>query len=56
MNKLILVMMYVLWAVSLIGILIITFQNFEYSDLNLIVGVIFVFTLINTFFTIKEKK
>ena len=47
--------MYVMWAVSLIGVLLITFQNFEYEDLNMIVGVIFFFTLVNTFFTLKKK-
>lgn len=46
---------YFLWAVSLIGILVITFTNFQYADVNLIVGVLFIFTLINTFFRIKEK-
>ena len=56
MGKLIVITMYALWAVSLIGILVVTFTNFQYSDVNLIVGVIFIFTLINTFFTIKEKK
>jgi len=56
MGKFIIITMYVLWAVSLIGVLVATFTNFKYSDVNIIVGVLFIFTLANTFFTIKEKK
>ena len=48
-------MMYILWVIALIGILVITFNGFQYADLNLIVGIFFFFTLINTFFAIKGK-
>ncbi|HOW35265.1 MAG TPA: hypothetical protein PL155_02465 [Candidatus Omnitrophota bacterium] len=49
------VVMYVMWAVSLAGILIITFSNFQYLDLNIIVGVFFLLTLVNTLFRIGKK-
>ncbi len=55
MDKFFTIVMYILWVASLIGILTITFANFQYSDLNLIVGILFVLTLINTFFTVKKK-
>ena len=48
--------MYIFWIASLIGILIVTFTNFQYLDLNVIVGVLFIFTLVNTYFIIKEKR
>ena len=55
MNKFFLIVLYILWAVSLAGIFGTIFTNFQYSDLNLLVGIIFIFTLVNTFFRIKEK-
>ncbi|MFA5059256.1 MAG: hypothetical protein WC676_01335 [Candidatus Omnitrophota bacterium] len=55
MNKFFSFVMYALWILSLIGILVITFTNFQYSDLNAIVIILFVFTLANTFFTLKQK-
>jgi len=55
MEKFLRVMMYVLWTFSLAGILVITFNNFQYMDLNIIVGILFFFTLLNTFFTLNKK-
>ncbi len=55
MYKILTAIMYVLWTFSLIGILVITFTNFQYLDLNVIVTVLFLFTLINTAFTINSK-
>ena len=55
MEKFLGAMMYVLWAFSLIGILMITFSNFQYTDLNVIVGILFFFALLNTFFTLNKK-
>ena len=56
MNKIFTVIMYLLWSLSLIGILIITFTNFQYVDLNTIVLVLFAITLLNTFFEIKKRR
>lgn len=56
MERFFTVVMYVMWIVSIIGILVITFRNFEYLDLNIIVGVFFLFTLFNTLFRIGRKK
>ena len=55
MNKFVTFVMYILWTISLVGILTITFTNFQHMDLNIIVGVLFFFTLLNTFFTVKKK-
>ena len=55
MSKFMTIIMYILWIVSLIGILVITFTGFKYTDLNLIVAVIFSLTVINSFFTSKNK-
>jgi len=56
MGTLMTVIMYVLWSLSIIGILVITFANFQYPDLNTIVGVLFAFTLANTYLTLKSKR
>ncbi|MDD3374290.1 MAG: hypothetical protein PHY73_01020 [Candidatus Omnitrophica bacterium] len=55
MSKLIIIMMYALWTITLIGILAITFTSFRYTDLNIIVLVLATLTLINTYITIKTK-
>ena len=55
MRKLFTVILYILWTISLIGILVVTFTNFQYEDLNTLIGVILFFTLLNTFFYIKTK-
>ncbi len=55
MNKIFTLILYILWTVSLIGLLIITFSNFQYTDLNTIVIILFIFTIINTFFAVKRK-
>ena len=56
MNVFLTVMMYVLWTAALIGLLGITFTNFQYPDLDVIVAVLWIFALINTFFTLKKEK
>jgi hypothetical protein len=48
--------LYTLWIVSLIGILVITFANFRYPDMNLIVGVLFLFAIFNSIITMKTRK
>jgi hypothetical protein len=55
MNKFIAIFMYIMWTLSLIGILVVTFTNFQYVDLNVIVGVLLFFTLINTFFSVNRR-
>ena len=55
MSKLVTVIMYVLWAVSLIGLLMITFTNFQYPDLDALVIIVFFFTALNTAITVKKK-
>jgi len=55
MNKLISFVMYLLWIVTIIGILAATFTSFRYEDLNLIAFVLLVFTSINTFFAVKQQ-
>ena len=53
MNTLINIIMYIMWAVTLIAILAATFTNFAYLDLNVIAIVLLVFTIINTFFVVS---
>lgn len=55
MDKLFTVVLYALWTLFLIGVLVITFTNFQYSDLNFIVSVLFFFTVINSFFAVRRK-
>lgn len=55
MEKFLIVVMYMLWVASLIGILVITFSGFQYMDLNLFVGILFLFTVINTFLTLQRQ-
>ena len=55
MDKLFTIVMYTLWTITLIGILVITFTNFKYFDLNIIVAFLTVITFANTFFTLKKK-
>jgi len=55
MNKFIAVMMYVLWILTLIGILVVTFTSFQYPDLNIVVLLLTIFALANTYFSLKHK-
>ena len=55
MNKFLTVVMYIFWIASLIGILVITFTGFQYMDLNMMVGILLLFTILNTFFTVYQK-
>lgn len=55
MDKFFTIVMYMMWAVSLAGILVVTFSNFQYLDLNIIVGVFFLLTLVNTLFRIGRN-
>jgi len=54
MDKFFTLIMYMLWMATLVGLVIITFTNFQYIDLNVIVCVLTIFTGINTIITIKR--
>jgi len=56
MNTLINIVMYCMWAVTIIAILAATFTNFSYLDLNVLSIVLFFFTLVNTFFCVAAGK
>ena len=56
MNIFFTVVMYAMWTISLIGLLVITFTNFEYADLNTIVIILFLLTVANSFFTTHRKQ
>lgn len=55
MDKFVMVMLYILWTLTLLGVLIITFTSFQYLDLNIIVLSLAIFTLINTYFSFRKK-
>ena len=56
MNAIINIVMYCMWAVVIIAVLAATFTNFSYLDLNIIAMVLFIFTLINTYFCVASGK
>jgi hypothetical protein len=47
--------MYLLWVSTIVVVLATTFTNFQYEDLNLLAVILFVFALVNSFFTISKK-
>ena len=55
MSKLVTVIMYILWTVSLVGLLVITFTNFQYPDLNALVIIVLFFTALNTAMAVNKK-
>jgi len=55
-EKIFTIFLYLLWTLTIIGILIVTFTNFQYEDLNLIAALLLVFTLINSYFAVSKKK
>jgi hypothetical protein len=56
MGKMITVVMYVLWILTIILGLIAVFSDFKYEDINLIALLLLVFTILNTFFVIAKNK
>ena len=48
--------MYVMWTVTLVLILVATFTNFAYLDLNVLAIVFLGFTAVNTFFVVSSGK
>jgi len=55
MKILVTVMMYLLWVATIIAVLITTFTNFQYEDLNALSIALLVFSLVNTFFVVSKK-
>ena len=49
-------LMYVLWTLTIIAVLSATFTNFQYPDLDLIAGVLLVFSIINSLFAVSQAK
>ena len=49
------VLLYILWALSLAGLIAITLNRFQYPDLNIVVGILSFFAMLNTVFSIKKK-
>jgi hypothetical protein len=56
MNIIINIVMYCMWAASIIAILAATFTNFTYEDLNVLAVVLLMFTLVNTYFCVAAGK
>ena len=56
MGGLIGLIMYALWSLTIIAILASTFTGFEYLDLNVIAVALFLFALLNTYFTMAQMK
>ena len=56
MNKLISLIMYLLWIVTIIAILAATFTSFRYEDLDLIAIVLLLFVSINSYFVAHQNK
>ncbi len=49
------IMLYALWTITLVGVLVTVFTNFQYPDFNFLVFVFGLFAIINTFFVINKK-
>jgi len=54
MGKISIVILYVLWFLAIISLLVTTFTNFEYSDLNMIAFALLAFAFVNSFFAMKK--
>ena len=55
MNRLTVIIMYLLWIIAITVIVATTLMDFKYEDLNLIALVFFVFALLNSFFVMTRK-
>ncbi len=56
MGKFVTIMLYFLWTLALVGILVVTFTSFQFMDINIIVLIVVIFTLLNTYFSFKQKR
>ena len=56
MNMIMSIVMYCMWAATILAVLASTFTNFSYLDLNVIAVVLLAFTLVNTYFVVAGGK
>ena len=55
MNILSAIILFVLWIIFAAGLLTTTFTNFQYMDLNILVGIALFFAAANTFLKLSKK-
>ena len=55
MDKVMQIIMYVLWTIAIIVVVSTTLTDFKYEDLNVLSLVFFAFAILNTFFVIVKK-
>ena len=56
MEKLISLVMYLLWIITVVMVLAATFTNFQNEDLNIIATVLLIFSSLNSFFILSRKR
>ncbi len=54
-NILFTIILSILWVLFALGLLVTTFTNFQYMDLNILVVVAFFFAAVNTFLKLGKK-
>ena len=55
MNIVSTIILFVLWIIFVFGLLATTFTNFQYLDLNILMGIALFFAGANTFFKLSKK-
>ena len=55
MNIVSTIILFALWILFVAGLLATTFTNFQYMDLNILVGIALFFAGANTFFKLSKK-
>ena len=45
-----------LWLIFAVGLVVVTFTNFEHIDLNVLVLIVFFFAAINTFLKVNKNR
>lgn len=56
MNKFSVMFMYLLWTVTIVFILLTTFTNYQYLDLNVLAIFLLIFASLNSFFMASRPK
>ena len=56
MEKLISLVMYLLWIITIVMVIAATFTNFQNEDLNILAVVLLVFSSANAFFILTRKR
>jgi len=56
MEKLISLMMYLMWLITVVMVIAATFTNFQNEDLNIFAVVLLIFSSLNSFFILTRKK